>query len=492
MKLTTLLFGLLLAVGWTNVAQAQLLDESLTTKLTKNAMPAAKNDVSNTVNKQYLKTEFLYPETEETNLIPQNVKLNAPNQAPNRANNTITADVTHVKSWYENFTYNWVDGNGTTHPGVKITEPATDPYQMAYLLGTTYINPEIPGIQYSAATSGAVAYENVEFGWDLPGNARWSNSDSHSDIVIQPRMTSSNDDYSHGRISSIKVISGNTTITSWDYTTYGQSLPTGWTASGSWGYTGTYMYANNSSSTIIIDGDLLNGYSNVQVQITAYHYNYYNDYGYFDIIVNGTTSSNHYGNSASTQTWSLSQGATSITHPYENGYTVFLVKVKDGSTNEPRYTSSWNDVINYFDTHIDEVQLLTDGTRLNEGHDDAGTMFSYSGELNRFYFISKGKTYPLPGSYGTYQGNYYFDGAPTYCMFEEFSAHQPTSGADDITDFYSKLLYGNSYNVIHDCQGVNLLEHYFSMSGKTDTEHRSITNLIFRILEHHSVARKRT
>ena len=121
MKLTTLLFGLLLAVGWTSSASAQKLDESKMKSFTEIAIlgnrDAGLNSVAN-----------------------PNGRLNAPNRAPNRAENTITASATHEKSWYDAITYDWVDANGNPHNN-KITDAATDPYQIAYLLGTTYMNP---------------------------------------------------------------------------------------------------------------------------------------------------------------------------------------------------------------------------------------------------------------------------------------------------------------------------------------------------------------
>jgi hypothetical protein len=120
--------------------------------------------------------------------------------------------------------------------------------------------------------------------------------------------------------------------------------------------------------------------------------------------------------------------------------------------------------------------LLTDGTRLNENTVDAGTMFAYSGELNKFYFISKGANYWFGSSESEWWPHY----GPTYDMYEEFSPTTTATG-DQITDFYSKLLYGNSYNVIHDCRGVNAMQHYFSMSGNEGTQHRSMTNLVFWI-----------
>ena len=460
MKLTTLLFGLLLAVGWTYDAQAQIL-------------PTDKRMQTRNF------TEFLNKGPVEVAKVNghQNGKLNAPSRTPN----TITADVTHVKSWYDAITYDWVDANGDPQNS-KITEPATTAEQMAYLLATTYMNPNIPGIQYTEGWETVHPYFNIGFGWDIPNNDRWNYSGQttvgYDDIII----TSSSSDGNHidyTRIYSIRVVSGNTTITSWSYNANGTSLASGWSFPGSPWYISNdgYLFTDNTTDAIVIPGTLLIGYNNVQVEIVAKDYNYSTS-GYRRIVVNNEYKDLTSGNNR-TYTWGLeSKTIKTVTKPYENGYTVFLVKVKDDAPKEPYWVYTWDDLLNYFGTHIDEVQLLTDGTRLNEGTDDAGTMFSFSGDLNRFYFISKGKMFYL-------QNN---DLAPTNSMYEEFSAHQPTEGAEDITDFYSKLLYGNSYNVIHDCQGVNGLEHYFSMSGTDGTDHRSLTNLIFWIPDNRGVS----
>ena len=475
-KLTTLLFSLLLAVGWTSSASAQLKDgqplqlNNLTEFLDKG--PVQKSNVKSGILQSKMSTS---------------AKKEASKKAPSRTPNTVTADVTHPYSWYDAITYDWVDANGNPKNS-KITEPATTAEQMAYLLGTTYMNPNIPGIQYTEGWETIHPYNNIGYGWDIPNNARWNYDGQtdigYGDIIITP--DASNMQYiSYTRIYSIRVVSGSTTITSWDYATNGNRLPSGWSFTGSnWGITNDYhLYANTTSRDhyITIPGTMLIGYSNVQVVIVAKDYNYYTT-GYRRIIVNDQVNSvttNLTSSDDLTYTWNItSNGMTKlVTKPYENGYTVFLVKVKDDAPKEPYWVYSWNDLINYFDTHIDEVQLLTDGTRLNEGTDDAGTMFSYSGELNRFYFASKGKMFYIQS-----------DCAPTNSMYEEFSAHQPGEDAEDVTDFYSKLLYGNSYNVIHDCQGVNPLQHYFSMSGKAGTEHKSMTNLVFWIPDNRGVS----
>ena len=57
--------------------------------------------------------------------------------------------------------------------GPKWCGKTTTAEQMAYLLGSTYMNPEIPGIKYSEAHGENVPYFNIYFGWDIPNNPRW-------------------------------------------------------------------------------------------------------------------------------------------------------------------------------------------------------------------------------------------------------------------------------------------------------------------------------
>ena len=609
-KLTILAFSLLLAVGWTNVAQAQLIAESKLKSL----------------------TEFLNEDrNEDASYNASRVK--APNRAPNRAN--ITADATMTRAEYEAITYNWVDANGTTHPNVKITEPASNPYQIAYLLGTTYMNKDIPGLKFSAVTNQDNPYDRTGFGWDIPDNARWQENSTtptqitYNDITITIPSWYLDFDYIYVQSNGVTVEGG-----SWSYADNGTSLPSGW------GGTATLTAENGGcctqqgGATIIIPHSIIDGKENVTVVIDGLKYSSsasstnctitisgatpesntytsYTDYTpktwsinpqsggsssgtyHTDLVIylpsgnmtlysitvtnaNGTTltswnAQNAYNNnqigtytssgttyryytlpdwyytyyltryatggtsygyipgggfvtipynkldgtsritvtiqaysdengeklyvngegkamttSLATYTWTFdgtSSQHKTVTPPDDNGYTVFLVKVKDGTGAAPTYTLSWNgednSLIDYFDTYIDEVELLTDGLRLNGNTDDAGTLFSYSGELNRFYFLGKGADYLWGNNERQWSPHF----APTYDMYEEFSPTTTDTG-DEIDDFYSQLLYGNSYSIIHDCRGMNYFQHYFSMSGNDGTEHKSMTNLVFWIPDH--------
>ena len=476
-KLSIFAFGLLLAVGWTNVVQAQRSSDSPSTDRTLKAMSPANVDMNRTV--------MAGGEIDMKDIVGNAGWL----MAPRRANYNETADATHVYDWYDAKTYTWSDGSGTYT--AKYTDPASNPYQIAYLLGSTYMNPEMPGIKYSGSWGIDHPYYNIEFGWDIPSNARWNlptvNKPNYGNIVIH---TGSSNGYNvdYARIVSMRILSGNNVISSWDYATNGTTLPQGWNLAGSWSIDNNgRLYTSSASNTLSFPGEILVGLSDVKVEIVAYDYSY-SSTGYRRIYVNNSYQ-NITSSSNLTLTWNInsSGSSASVTPPYENGYTVFLVKVKDYdiANRAPQSTSSWdgnNSIINYFNNYIDEVVLLTDGMRVEEGEVDAGTVFTYSGILNRFYFIGKGKNSFISSS----SSSSAYDLAPTYGMYEEFSPTSTASGAE-ITDFYSRMLEGESYGIVHDCQGVNYLQHFFSMSGNTGTDAKSLTNLIFYIPDNRAI-----
>ena len=157
-------------------------------------------------------------------------------------------------------------------------------------------------------------------------------------------------------------------------------------------------------------------------------------------------------------------GITSVTAPYQEGYTIFMVSLKNYETTMSNSISTYQELVNYIDYNIESVQLLTNGMRIGTGR-NAGTVFNISGNYNRFFFLGKGRATPNWGS------------APFLNMFEEFSPTSPSGG--ETADFYSKMVAGETYNVIHDCPTVINLTHYFSMTGKDGTEKRSMTGLNF-------------
>lgn len=164
------------------------------------------------------------------------------------------------------------------------------------------------------------------------------------------------------------------------------------------------------------------------------------------------------------------------TKPNEEGYTVLLVAVKNSFTpnlNNPRYASSitnYRDLVNYIGSSIDFVQLLTDGMRVGSDK-NAGTLFPVQGSFNRFFFLGKGQARK--------QKSADMMMPPFLNMFEQFSPTDGLTGDDtqDLTDFYDKMVKGEPYPVMHDCNSVLEAAHFFSMSGRKGTTSYDMTGL---------------
>ena len=65
-------------------------------------------------------------------------------------------------------------------------------------------------------------------------------------------------------------------------------------------------------------------------------------------------------------------------------------------------------------------------------------------------------------------------------MYEEFSPVS-TDASTGVTDFYSKMMSGDVFGVVHDCGSVLATDHWFSMSGSESTEKKSLDNITFFI-----------
>lgn len=256
--------------------------------------------------------------------------------------------VVKSKAYYDAITYTWTDDGGNTVTS-KLTDKATDPYQIIALLEKVYGDPRVPGPYYSAYGS-------------------WKKSGRYYT-------------YNEGRCDEVY---------------YGPVTTNGWT-------------------------------------VTA-------------------------------------------TKPDEEGYTVLLVAVKNGfnpDLNNPRYASqiaNRRDLVQYISESIDFVQLMTDGMRVGSGQ-NAGTLFPVQGSFNRFFFLGKGQARKqkladmmMP---------------PFLNMFEQFSPTDGKTGdnTQDLTDFYDKMVKGETYPVMHDCNSVLEAAHFFSMSGRKGSTSYDMTGL---------------
>ena len=440
MKLTTLLFGLLLAVGWTG--------------------------------------------------------------------NVFAQQATYTAESIKDLTYTWVDANNATQTShyVEYDEQkkayvgieVTNPYQMYGLLRGVYMETALPGPYYSAYTPLDVRedptyYGPVAGGWEILNVSPSGNAYS---AVGNITITMDNGNLS---FQSIQVKSGGTVLTEWSYASNNTSLPTGWSTTKAFtAETATNSCFMSKGGTITINASLLQDATNVTVEIYGRHDTQYA--AAVTITVAGST-----GTSSSqtipqegytdwqTFTWNVNGNSISDVnpdsyHPQNEGYTVVVVKLNNttspiggGAVGLSTFTTK-QQIIDYFATNVASMKLLTDGIRIGSGY-NAGTVFNCSGEYNRFFFLGKGQA-RKKSNYVTdleqQDGNLRGEQVPFKNMFEQFS---PTTGDEgsDITDFYSKMMQGNVYNVVHDCGSVIEVIHEFSMSGHNGTTAYAMTGMNFFI-----------
>ncbi len=143
--------------------------------------------------------------------------------------------------------------------------------------------------------------------------------------------------------------------------------------------------------------------------------------------------------------------------------------------------TSKEEVIEYLTNNVESIQLLTDGLRIGEGM-SAGTVFNCTGTYNKFFFLGKGQAREKADEVLALQEQYGLMGerVPFKEMFEEFS---PTGGSegDEINDFYIEMMDGKVYDVVHDCASVIDNAHQFSMSGNAGTQAYAMSDMNFFI-----------
>ena len=110
-KLTLLAFSLLLAVGWTNDASAQLLPKYDEAQLVEEGGNAQRAGIKAPVSPAFANAQAHKVE-------PMTMKAQASSmmKAPRRVDsNTSTAPATHTRAWYSNYQYTWYDANNVSH-----------------------------------------------------------------------------------------------------------------------------------------------------------------------------------------------------------------------------------------------------------------------------------------------------------------------------------------------------------------------------------------
>lgn len=447
-KLSILAFTLLLAVGWTNVASAQ------------KAVGVPANQVTD-ISK--LKVQIAHQQMNTSTAEEDAVIASGEYQrggalyAPQRAANNYTTPVVKPRSFYEGFNYTWM--NGTTQETANLTDEVTNPDQMWYLLKYIYNTADIPGPWYNKAYETTQTYPGFAYGWEdrgvptMPTNITITLSSSYANIFYIDFYDSTDTD-------------SLTTLTATDLAnSYGCRT----TTFSYQGYNFTMAYISGGGTiTIPVSALPAAAQNGVVLHIAAVRDSNSNS---GTISVNGGTAQSLTYNTPKEYYFTVSPTASTGTvtdapFPTENGHTVCLVKVKSNSETAPTETSTYSDLTTIFNDYVESIEVLTDGLRVGEDGDrQAGTVFTYSGLLSKFFFIGKGKL----AKFG-YQ-------APFYGMFEEYSPTTTATG-DEITDFYSKMLLGDSYGIVHDCSSVIYRKHQFSMSGNASDEEKSLTNLI--------------
>lgn len=292
-------------------------------------------------------------------------------------------------------------------------------------------------------------------------------------------------DNSHLFVNSIEVLDARTnrSITSWVAST--ASLPTGWYASNTLAATSTefdgYPYRNmDGGGTIRIPASLFANSDSIKVRMVAIGdsddemaklYLCRSDRFYYLY--------NEDGAALLAQTIKFPKVIPSETYKPTEGYTALVVAVKndaqtfDGETFSDafEFTDSTS-LINYIANTVDSVKLLTDGMRIGSG-EGVGTVFNCDGTYNKFFFLSKGRARKKASAVYTAIGlasepwpSYACEEGPFKYMFEQFS---PTTGVrgDQIEDFYSEMMDGHVYNVVHDCASVIENGHQFSLTGNS-------------------------
>ena len=491
------LFGLLLAVGWTIGASAQKLpDKSLAEDLVT---------IDEIVEEQHsIDAESMDGQMGHSHSAPAPKKGARRGFGPFRAGQELDMkSITRAQA--DTWTYDWYDASNTKHTS-KFIEVAKDPYQMYELLRQVYMDKRFPGPTYSAYTKNDVRerkvyYGAIEGGWEIDGPTISGSSTTQAIGTI--RITADN---TYARIKSIVVKSGNTTITSWDYPTYANSFGYGWSRTGTSPsfYSGSesFRFPDDGTAVLYIAGWLFSAYNSVTVEITAY--NSQSDYA-ASLIVNDqsqdiTTTYYEAQGTPETKTWTLNKSNYNFAvydpdyyTPDEEGYTALIVAVKnktvsDGtaydSDHENRYHETKEEVINYLSLNIDSIQLLTDGMRIGKGSDySIGTVFNCDGTYNKFFFLGKGQARQKADalrSQEIYEEHLIGEELPFRLMFEQFSPTGAEAG-DEIQNFYSLMNEGNVYNVVHDCRSVIRLGHQFSMSGNKGEKAYAMTGMNFFI-----------
>ena len=556
-KLTILLFGLLLAVGWTGSAFAQSQEEPFKAEDAK-TWTYDWVDASGTTHSGVDPTEKVTDARQMYYLLRHvymDKRFPGPYQSAYKADGTTrerdvyyggmdsgweipgilispsstTTTTTSVATFNPQYSYSTVSTR--TVDGVTLTTSSGDlgiNANYMHLNGTNTISTsegKITKIVFTgynttypvsrlSTTTGNYTYSNNVGTWT--GNASsvsFSASNSvicsRIEVTIEKTITTGGNtgigditiygSSSSARIKSITVTSGNTTLFSWSMANDfinevpGMSL-------GTWHYYGNTAIYALQDDPIILQGWLFEGYSSVTVTVNGYYYNNSSTF-----TVNGTSktvtaSSN---NNSANHTWNINSSSfagppvyqADQYKPNKEGYTALIVKLNDNPYIKPGdagflhgqcFYESKDSIISYLERNVESIQLLTDGLVIGTG-DQIGTVFNAPiDEYNKFFFLSKGQARQksdMVVQEQVYREHLIGEQVPFAQLFEQFS---PTGGkaGDQITDFYSEMMQGKVYRIVHDCLSVIQNKHQFSMSGNDGTTPYKMSGMNFFIPDH--------
>lgn len=178
-----------------------------------------------------------------------------------------------------------------------------------------------------------------------------------------------------------------------------------------------------------------------------------------------------------------------VTTPYEEGLTMFLVKVNDlwsitnilvdegdGDKYIPKnvyyyernhcdaYYTGKSELYMFISEAIESIQLVTSTVRIEESDPSkCGYMVNIRESLNKFFFMAKGKQRQLGADT---QLSY-----PFGWMFEEFSPTLSSGQEVQTNNVFNYISNGESYSITHICGSVLWQDHQFVLDNENNTSH---------------------
>lgn len=397
--------------------------------------------------------------------------------------------------------------NNTTCAYLSSESGGTITIAASALQGATHVRVVINAITEGTGTSyltvnnerKALTTSFANYEWEFQGTPISAAATTPTDVLI----TTSN---TYAYLKSISVSCEGTSIGTWNASN-GTTLPNGWVSDralsrdnlGSLFSSNYYGYIQYGG-TIRIPASKFEGHNSVTVTVVARAYTT-QVASYLQLNDAETGKEKQLTSQDQTFTYTIDFPATVPTDTYKpnlyegkEGYTALIVSVKNKAEIYPEPSSylgaceftTKQQVIDYIAATIDSVQLLTDGLRIGTG-EKTGTVFNCDGTYNKFFFLSKGRARKKSSGVLSSIGNrsatwpsYAAEEVPFKFMFEQFS---PTGGeeGDQIYDFYSEMIQGHTYPIVHDCASVLQNGHQFSMSGNTGETYYGMRGLNFFI-----------